>query len=94
MYRTLRWGSFDPKTDGRVHPSIKVIDYEESTQNGWASTNDQADNTCESPTPISNEADIDINDIQIVVNKAFVTRHEKKVLMCTQNLTTFSDFKF
>ena len=47
FYRPLCWGSFDPTTDRRVHPSIKVLD------------------------EVSNEAAIDINDIQIVVNEAF-----------------------
>ena len=27
-------------------------------------------------------------------NHEFVTWHEKKVLMCTQNLTTFVEFEF
>ena len=29
-----------------------------------------------------------------VLNGIFVTRYEKTVLMCTQNLTTFLEFEF
>ena len=71
VYRPLVLERFDPRTESLLRRSIQIRDNKGSTQHNKASANNQTDNTHASTMPAANEADIDINEIEIVVNEAF-----------------------
>ena len=71
VYRPLVLERFDPRTESLLRRSIQIRSNKRSTQHNKASANNQTDNTHGSSMPAANEDDIDINEIEIVVNKGF-----------------------